>query len=83
MTHSTLPPIRRIVTGHDENNKACALWDGTDLLTRRGPAGNSSTAIWCSDSAPADNAIGTDIEDMGQPCARHSAARPRHARHHQ
>jgi quercetin dioxygenase-like cupin family protein len=63
---SDLPPIRRVVTGHDENQHAVVLWDSTDLLTRRGPAGNSSTAIWCTDSAPTDNSIGRDIEDMGQ-----------------
>jgi quercetin dioxygenase-like cupin family protein len=65
MTEKNLPPIRRVVTGHDANKRACVLWDSTDLLTRRGPAGNASTAIWCTDQMPADNAIGLDIADNG------------------
>ncbi len=61
-----LPPIRRIVTGHSADNISQVLWDGTDLNTRTGPAGNSSTLIWCTDKTPTDNNVGVDVEDMGK-----------------
>ena len=59
------PPLRRIVTGHDANNVAKVILDGAPTNERHGAAGNVSTLIWCTDSTPADIAIGEDVEDMG------------------
>jgi quercetin dioxygenase-like cupin family protein len=60
-----LPPIRRIVTGHDQNGTAQVIIDGPASNVRRAPHGNSSTLMWCTDRNPADISIGTDAEDMG------------------
>ena len=65
MTGTNFPPLRRVVTGHDSNNVAKVLIDGAPTNARHGAAGNVSTLIWCTDSAPADIAIGSDVEDMG------------------
>ena len=65
MTQSELPPIRRVVTGHDEAHVARVILDGPATNARHGAAGNTSTLIWCTDGAPADIAIGLDAEDMG------------------
>ena len=60
---SSLPPVRRVVTGHDAKNVAKVLLDG--------PAANSSGAtdrarvlMWCTDGAPCDISVGERIEDM-------------------
>lgn len=65
MTATKFPPLRRIVTGHDANNVAKVLIDGAPTNARHGAAGNVSTLIWCTDSTPADIAIGEKVEDMG------------------
>ncbi len=59
-----LPPIRRVVTGHDANNVAKVLIDGIATNDRGGP-GRSRVLMWCTDSAPTDIAVGETIEDMG------------------
>jgi quercetin dioxygenase-like cupin family protein len=61
-TSNPLPPIRRVVTGHDAQNIARVLIDGPATNKR---AGSASTLIWCSDSMPVDISIGEEIEDMG------------------
>jgi quercetin dioxygenase-like cupin family protein len=61
-TSNPLPPIRRVVTGHDAQNVAKVLADGPATNKR---AGSASTLIWCSDSMPVDISIGEEIEDMG------------------
>jgi quercetin dioxygenase-like cupin family protein len=58
----SLPPIRRVVTGHDEHNVAKVLFDGPATNKR---SGSASALIWCSDEMPADIAVGDAIEDMG------------------
>jgi mannose-6-phosphate isomerase-like protein (cupin superfamily) len=60
-----LPPIRRVVTGHDRNNVATVIIDGPATNSRQGASGATSTLIWSTDSTPADVAIGKDIEDLG------------------
>lgn len=65
MTSQTFPPIRRIVTGHDGANVAKVIIDGQPLNVKHGAAGNQSTLIWCTDSMPADIAVGESVEDMG------------------
>lgn len=61
-----LPPIRRVVTGHDAHGVAKVLIDGPAENVRRSPSGNISTLMWCTDRMPTDIALGEGIEDMGQ-----------------
>lgn len=61
----TLPPIRRVVTGHDANKMAKVLIDGV-ASNDRGEPGRSRVLMWCTDSVPTEIAIGEKIEDMGQ-----------------
>ena len=58
-------PIRRVVTGHDGKNLAKVIGDGAASNTKTPREGVASTLIWCSDSMPADIAVGEDGEDMG------------------
>src|SRR5579859_6361878 len=62
---SKLPPIRRVVTGHDRNNVAKVIIDGPATNAKSGASGATSTLIWSTDSTPADCAIGEDGEDLG------------------
>lgn len=61
----SLPPIRRVITGHDAQGVAKVLWD--DFATNAKPPthGARSTLVWSSDRTPVDIAIGEKIEDMG------------------
>jgi quercetin dioxygenase-like cupin family protein len=59
-------PIRRVVTGHDENGVAKVLWDSAATNVRRGGHGNQSTLMWCSDAMPIPMPVGERIEDMGE-----------------
>jgi len=59
------PPIRRVVTGHDDDNVAKVILDGPATNARTGGSGNVSTLIWCTDAMPADIAIGETAEDVG------------------
>ena len=67
MTNETgsLPPIRRVVTGHDANGTAKILIDGPATNRRTSKSGGVSTLIWCSDRTPADISAGENAEDMG------------------
>src|SRR5262249_61919413 len=60
-----LPPIRRVVTGHDNNNVAKVIMDGPATNAKAGASGATSTLIWSTDSNPADCSIGEHIEDLG------------------
>ena len=60
-----LPPVRRIVTGHDANGVAKVLIDGPATNVRSSRPGSASTLMWSTDEAPADIAIGEDVEDLG------------------
>jgi len=60
----SLPPIRRVVTGHDANNVAKVLIDGI-APNDRGPPGRARVLMWCTDAMPTDIGIGEGIEDMG------------------
>lgn len=59
------PPIRRIVTGHDDRHVAKAIMDGPATNAKYPAPGIVSTMIWCTDRMPADIAIGEQAEDMG------------------
>jgi quercetin dioxygenase-like cupin family protein len=58
------PRIRRIVTGH-ENTTAKVIIDGPATNEKYPDAGMISTLMWATDAMPADIAIGTSIEDVG------------------
>jgi quercetin dioxygenase-like cupin family protein len=62
-TELKVPPVRRVVTGHDAQKKARAMHDGiaTSISTRPNAA---STTIWCTDSVPVRLPV-QDGEDMG------------------
>lgn len=60
-----LPPIRRVVTGHDAKGVAKVLIDGPATNVRSSRPGSTSTLVWSSHETPADIAIGEDIEDLG------------------
>ncbi|NIJ07322.1 quercetin dioxygenase-like cupin family protein [Sphingomonas vulcanisoli] len=58
-----LPPVRRIVTGHDASGKAVVIDDGT-LQARSTPAGTSHlTLVWTSLGTPIDNDDAIDGKD--------------------
>jgi quercetin dioxygenase-like cupin family protein len=60
-----LPPLRRIVTGHDAKGVAKVLLDGMPDNRKFSPTGNVSTLIWSTAECPADIAVGEDVEDYG------------------
>ena len=59
------PPIRRIVTGHDDRCVAKVLLDSPATNAKQPSAGLVSTMIWCTDATPARIPLGNDLEDMG------------------
>jgi quercetin dioxygenase-like cupin family protein len=65
MKSTELPPIRRVVTGHDKKQVAKVIVDGPATNAKPGASGATSTLIWSTDSTPADCAVGEDIEDLG------------------
>ncbi len=58
-------PVRRLVTGHDENGKAICIMDGaaTNVLERPSRPGVGLTNIWQTDATPAP------IDKEGDPVA--------------
>jgi mannose-6-phosphate isomerase-like protein (cupin superfamily) len=60
-----LPPIRRVVTGHDANGVAKVLIDAPAANVRSSRPGSASTLMWSTDEMPVDIAIGEDVEDCG------------------
>jgi quercetin dioxygenase-like cupin family protein len=60
-----LPPIRRIVTGHDDKGIAKVLIDSPATNVRATRTGAASRLMWSTDEMPADIAIGENIEDLG------------------
>ena len=63
---SANPPIRRVVTGHDNNNVAKVLMDAPATNAKGPGTGLVSTLIWSTDRTPAQVPIGEEIEDMGE-----------------
>src|ERR1041385_6622411 len=61
-----LPPIRRVVTGHDNKNVAKAIMDGEATNHKGGASGARSTLIWITEGAPADMPVGETVEDLGE-----------------
>jgi quercetin dioxygenase-like cupin family protein len=58
-------PIRRVVTGHDEDGRATVLLDGAAPMVKSPRPGQFSTLLWCTDDAPAPMPVGRAAEDMG------------------
>ncbi len=59
------PPIRRVVTGHDETYVAKVLRDEPASNAKTPQPGLVSTMMWCTDGAPAAIPVGEQPEDMG------------------
>jgi mannose-6-phosphate isomerase-like protein (cupin superfamily) len=49
-----LQATRRVVTGHDAQGKAIALFDGAVSAKQRSPGGNAVTMLWVTGEAPVD-----------------------------
>lgn len=67
MSDSGLPPVRRVVTGHDANGRAVFKSDD-EFPTKIIPTGDAAfTLIWTTDTVPADNNDETDgrLRDAG------------------
>jgi quercetin dioxygenase-like cupin family protein len=58
--------IRRVITGHDENNVAKVIIDDVATNSKSSRPGQVSTLMWCTDSMPCDMPVGDHAEDMGQ-----------------
>jgi len=59
------PPIRRVVTGHDNSNVAKVIMDGEATNHKGGASGAQSTLIWVTEGAPAEMPVGEQVEDLG------------------
>ena len=51
---------RRIVTGHDADGKAVAIFDGPVAPRQRSSGGNAVTMLWVTAETPADVSVSTD-----------------------
>jgi len=60
--HRQPPQIRRVVTGHDADGKACVWLDGCLTNHKFADDKTSSSLVWVTDSSPADF---TGTEDTG------------------
>jgi len=61
----TYPPIRRVVTGHDNSNVAKVIMDGEAANHKGGASGARSTLVWITEGAPAEMPVGERVEDLG------------------
>ncbi|MGX1101370.1 cupin domain-containing protein [Amorphus sp. MBR-141] len=59
------PPIRRIVTGHDDRHVARVMIDGSATNAKHPSPGTVSTLIWSTHGSPAENSVGSGFEDLG------------------
>lgn len=50
----TKPPVRRVVTGHNENGEGVVLFDGPAPNVRQRSVGYVSTMLWRTEAAPAE-----------------------------
>jgi len=58
-------PIRRVVTGHDEQGRSCVVFDGPAPMVRKSAfqLGTNMTDIWVIDEYPADISSQSDATD--------------------
>ena len=61
----SLPPVRRIVTGHTKAGVAKAIIEGEATNAKFSASGAVSVLIWSTAECPSDIGIGEDIEDNG------------------
>ena len=59
----TLPPVRRVVTGHDPSGRAVVISDMTFNSVPNPAKTARFTLVWTSPTAPADNDDATDGRD--------------------
>ena len=69
-----LKSTRRIVTGHDAQGKAVALFDAPVQAKQRSAGGNGMTMLWVTTEFPVDMSVSTTARRRG----RRSASRQRH-----
>ncbi len=60
MPDPQLPPVRRVVTGHDADGRAIVTMDGDAPHRDVRPYGSISTLVWTSDETPAEIRSGED-----------------------
>ena len=65
MSEGGLPPVRRVVTGHDGNNVAKVIIDTPATNTKSPSAGLTTRLIWYTDKAPCDISVGENVDDTG------------------
>lgn len=53
-------PTRRIVTGHDAQGKAVALFDGLVMPHQKSPGGNAISMLWVTGESPPDIDVTAD-----------------------
>ena len=65
---SARPKVRRIVTGHDRNNKAKVIIDSWADNVKSSAPTSASIAVWASDTMPIEMPVGEagEVEDCGQ-----------------
>jgi len=59
-----LPPVRRVVTGHDAKGRGKVLWDGPVPDSKLSPSGSTTNPIWRVHELPPEIPMG-DVDDMG------------------
>jgi quercetin dioxygenase-like cupin family protein len=59
-----VPPMRRVITGHDPHKKAKVIRDDIAANISTRPKA-SSTTIWCTESVPVRQQTDETAEDMG------------------
>ena len=59
-----LKPTRRIVTGHDAEGRAVALFDASVAPKQKSAGGNAITMLWVTAETPADLTVSTDRADI-------------------
>src|SRR5687768_9765885 len=55
---------RRIVTGHDNDGKAIAVYDAPIRAKQRSPGGNAITMLWVTEESPADLSANQDTAEV-------------------
>ena len=74
MAVADLPPIRRVVTGHDQAGRAIVRAD-EEFVTERIPGGDAAFAlIWTTETVPADNNDETDGRQRDAGLTLHSGS---------
>jgi quercetin dioxygenase-like cupin family protein len=58
-------PVRRVVTGHADDKRACVVMDDVATNARSSRPLATSTLLWSTDAAPARMSIGERVEDAG------------------